>query len=278
MSLLDAIGSVGSIASSTAAGAEAGSVAGPWGTAIGGAIGLASGLYNSNQQQKAQSLLPPQVDPNVQAMERYYNRMRTAYQTGTAQASQRADLQATTQEALRNAFKFGGASTDVAGIKSIYLNGLMGLNQQGQQMELGYADKQNQVVNDIAQRKLEMQGAQYQQQMFNAANTKEELGKTTNALLTDLPKLGGLFKTTPDDTVTTTPPETTTATPSTQDASPASQYLPNPFATGNSLSNSKLSQGFKSGISNAPLDFSQKKNNSILNKYLNGSLSDFITN
>ena len=206
MSLLDAIGSVGSIASSTAAGAEAGSVAGPWGTAIGGAIGLASGLYNSNQQQKAQSLLPPQVDPNVQAMERYYNRMRTAYQTGTAQASQRADLQATTQEALRNAFKFGGASTDVAGIKSIYLNGLMGLNQQGQQMELGYADKQNQVVNDIAQRKLEMQGAQYQQQMFNAANTKEELGKTTNALLTDLPKLKGLFKTTPDDTVTTTPP------------------------------------------------------------------------
>lgn len=272
MSLLDAIGSVGSIASSTAAGAEAGSVAGPWGTAIGGAIGLASGLYNSNQQQKAQSLLPPQVDPNQAAMERYYNRMRTAYQTGTAQASQRADLQATTQEALRNAFKFGGASTDVAGIKSIYLNGLMGLNQQGQQMELGYADKQNQVVNDIAQRKLEMQGAQYQQQMFNAANTKEELGKTTNALLADLPKLGGLFKTTPDDTVTTT------GNSSTQDASPASQYLPNPFATGNSLSNSKLSQGFKSGISNAPLDFSQKKNNSILNKYLNGSLSDFITN
>lgn len=235
MSLLDAIGSIGSVASSTAAGAASGSVAGPVGTAIGGAIGLASGLYNASQQKKAQGLLPPQVDPNQAAMERYYARMRTAYQTGTAQASQRADLQSTTQEALRNAFKFGGASTDVAGIKSIYLNGLMGLNQQGQQMELGYADRQNQLVGDIAQRKLDIQGAQYQQSMLNATNSKDELGKTTGALLTSLPKLAGVFNGTSD--------APTTATPPVNDSSANdkySKYLANPFNKGNALDNSNL--------------------------------------
>lgn len=249
MSLLDAIGSAGSIASSAMAGAASGSAAGIPGLVIGGAVGLASGLYSANQQKKASSLLPQQIDPNQAAMERYYSRMKTAYQTGTSQAGQAAGLQSTTQEALRNAFKFGGASTDVAGIKSIYLSGLMGLNQQGQQMEAAYADRQNQAVNDIAERQFGIQSAQYQQQMLNATNAKAELGSNANALLTQLPKLGGIFgKTAGTTAITATTPEL-----SGNEAVASSQYLPNPFATGNTLSKSSLGGSFikKPALNNA---------------------------
>lgn len=183
--------SLGSIFSSAASGAASGSVAGPWGAAIGGTIGAGVGLYGAMQKDKAKSLTPSLVDPNQQAMERYYARMRTAYQTGTAQSSQRANLQSTTQEALRNAFKFGGASTDVASIKDIYLKGVLGLNQQGEQMELGYAGKQQEMVNDIAQRKLDIQSAVFDQAKLDAVSGKDELGKNTNALLTLLNKKPG---------------------------------------------------------------------------------------
>ena len=176
----------GSILSSTASGASAGSAAGPWGAVVGAVVGAGVGVYNASQKDKAKSLLPPLVDPQQQAMERYYARMRTAYQTGTAQTSQRADIQATTQQALKNAFKFGGASTDVASIKDIYLKGVLGLNQQGQQMEGMYADKQSQSINDIAQRKLDIQGALYDQAKVTAENDAKNLSANTNALLTGL--------------------------------------------------------------------------------------------
>jgi hypothetical protein len=251
MSLLDAIGSAGSIASSAMAGAASGSVAGVPGAVIGGAVGLASGLYSANQQKKANSLLPPQIDPNQAAMERYYSRMKTAYQTGTSQTGQVAGLQSTTQEALRNAFKFGGASTDIAGIKSIYLTGLAGLNQQGQQMEAAYADRQNQAVNDIAERQFGIQSANYQQQMLNATNAKAELGSNANALLTQLPKLGGIFG--KPTAAATTPTVTTESTLSGDEAGTTAQYLPNPFATGNALSKSSFVGSFikKPALNNA---------------------------
>ena len=187
MGLSDAFGNnLGSILSSTAAGAASGSVIPGWGTIAGAAIGLGTGLVSANEKNKTKALLPSEVDPQQQAMERYYARMRTAYQTGTAQASQRADLQATTQQALKNAFKFGGASTDVASIKDIYLKGVLGLNQQGQQMEGMYADKQSQAINDISQRKLDIQGALYDQAKVTAENDSKNLSANTNALLTAL--------------------------------------------------------------------------------------------
>lgn len=187
MGLSDAFGNnLGSLLSSTASGAASGSVAGPWGAVLGGAVGLGTGLISANEKNKAKALIPSEVDPQQQAMERYYARMRTAYQTGTAQASQRADLQATTQQALKNAFKFGGASTDVASIKDIYLKGVLGLNQQGQQMEGMYADKQSQAINDISQRKLDIQGALYDQAKVTAENDSKNLSANTNALLTAL--------------------------------------------------------------------------------------------
>lgn len=176
----------GSILASTASGAAAGSAAGPYGALIGAVVGAGVGIYSASKKDKAKSLLPPLVDPEQQAMERYYARMRTAYQTGTAQAYQRADLQATTQEALRNAFKFGGASTNVAGIKDIYLKGVLGLNQQSQQMEGMYADKQSQSINDIAQRKLDIQGVMYDQAKVTAENDSKNLSANTNALLTGI--------------------------------------------------------------------------------------------
>jgi len=122
-------------------------------------------------------------------------------------------------------------------LKSIYLNGVMGLNQQGQQMEMGYADRQNQDVNDIAERKYGVQAAMYQQQMLNASNSKYELGANTNDLLTELPKLGGIFKTTPDDATITTPASTSIASSTNNKYA---QYLQNPYATGNVLDNSTL--------------------------------------
>ena len=197
---------MGSILSSAISGATMGASVGSAvpgvGTAIGAVggalVGATTGIISNEKQKKADAMLQSGlVNPEEEAMKRYYARMRQAYQTGTAQQYQRAELQATTKQALANAFKYGGASTDIAGIKSIYLKGVLGLNEQNKQFQLANADKESQAIGDISQIKREAKMIQYTNAQLQAANDEEELGKNVNSLLSVM-GTGGTAK--PQDT------------------------------------------------------------------------------
>ena len=190
MSSLDNMSKIGGAAA-------IGSSMGPIGAIAGAGLAIGQLLMANSQQNKADASLPNVVDPEQVAMQRYYERMKNAYNTGTANASARADLQQTTKQALAQAFKFGGASTDLSSIKNIYLSGMGQLNQQSQEQSMKYAQLQQGLTDEIAQKKLEIGMQQYATKQGRATSLMDAGYKNLGAVLTS-------FAPQPDD-ITSTP-------------------------------------------------------------------------
>lgn len=177
MSSLDNMSKIGGAAA-------IGSSMGPIGAIAGAGLAIGQLLMANSQQNKADASLPNVVDPEQVAMQRYYERMKNAYNTGTANASARADLQQTTKQALAQAFKFGGASTDLSSIKNIYLSGMGQLNQQSQEQSMKYAQLQQGLTDEIAQKKLEIGMQQYATKQGRATSLMDAGYKNLGAVLT----------------------------------------------------------------------------------------------
>lgn len=138
------------------------------------AIGVAQTVAGLIKKKKADSMMPAQEDPEQRAMLRYLARQKRAYSTGTANNSDRAALRQAMQSGITSSFKYGAGSRGLNSMNQMYLQGLMGINQQGTQAAAGYAQQEGGLLNEMAQRRLDVQMTKYDREQARAAQTLQE--------------------------------------------------------------------------------------------------------
>jgi len=179
------MGNAGKMAlSGAAAGASVGSAVGPWGTAIGAAIGGVSGYLSGKKSEKdlqgaenkidaAKRLMPGEVDPEVLALKRGYDRMAKSYAGRAGSEYMKNNLTSTTQNAINQAFRYSGGNFDVSQLKDIYHKGLFGINQQNQTAQLASMERAGALQEAISQRRVDVQYAKYNQELAEAMSEKQ---------------------------------------------------------------------------------------------------------
>ena len=181
------MGNAGKMAlSGASAGATAGSALGPWGTAIGAAIGGVLGYKSGKDSEKglgdaqnkidaAKKLMPAEVDPEVLAMKRGYDRMAKAYAGRAGSEYMRNNLASTTQNAINQAFRYSGGNFDVSQLKDVYHKGLFGINQQNEASQMAATQRASALGEAISQRQAQAQMIKYQQALAEGVSEKQAI-------------------------------------------------------------------------------------------------------
>lgn len=121
------------------------------------ALGAVQGIAGMIKRKKADSLMPAMEDPEQRAMQRYVSRRRRSFETGTANNMDRAALRQAMQSGISNSFKFGAGSRGLNAMNKMYTQGIMGINQQGVGTANALMAQESKMLDDIAQRKLDIQ-------------------------------------------------------------------------------------------------------------------------
>ena len=160
---------------------------------IGGAIGAASGIATGGastlipaaigagqlvagliKKKKADSMMPSPEDQEQRAMQRYLARQKRAYATGTANNADRSALRQAMQSGISKSFKYGAGARGLNAMSQMYQQGLLGINQQGNTMAANYAQQEGQLINDMSQRRLDIQMTKYDREQARAAQLMQE--------------------------------------------------------------------------------------------------------
>jgi hypothetical protein len=156
-------------------------------TALG--LGAVQGIAGLIKRKKADSLLPAMEDPEQRAMLRYVSRRRRSFETGTANNMDRAAMRQAMQSGISNSFKFGAGSRGLNAMNKMYTQGIMNLNQQSQGTANALIAQESKMLDDIAQRKLDLGMTKYDTQQARAA---EMLKSANNNLGAGLAKVMNL--------------------------------------------------------------------------------------
>lgn len=271
------MGNAGKMAlSGASAGATIGSTVMPgWGTAIGAIVGAGAGYFSGkkadeglngaqNKIDAAKKLMPAEIDPEVLALKRGYDRMAKSYAGRAGSEYMKNNLTSTTQNAINQAFRYSGGNFDVSQLKDIYHKGLFGINQQNQTAQLASMERAGALQEAISQRKVDVQYAKYNQELAEAVSEKQAVNANLMGALatTDFSGLKDDFspvrksiKGAINNTGSESVDDGISIDSSNNDYA---SYLPNTFSKGNALTNSSLT-GNK---------FINPKNN-YANKYFN---------
>jgi hypothetical protein len=152
-------------------------------------LGAVQGIAGLIKRKKADSLLPAMEDPEQRAMLRYVSRRRRSFETGTANNMDRAAMRQAMQSGISNSFKFGAGSRGLNAMNKMYTQGIMNLNQQSQGTANALIAQESKMLDDIAQRKLDLGMTKYDTQQARAA---EMLKSANNNLGAGLAKVMNL--------------------------------------------------------------------------------------
>jgi hypothetical protein len=150
----------------TAVGAGAGAIAG---AVIGG---VSSGTKKKNAVEAMDAIQAESLEER--ALQRFFARRKRAYMTGTANNLDRAALTSGLKTGINNAFKYGASTRGLNAISQMYQQGLMGLNQQGQQIAMQYGAQEAATINNMVQRRLELSLLKASQASAEAAQQTTE--------------------------------------------------------------------------------------------------------
>ena len=171
MGLLDSISKVTSVA--TGVGGAVGAIGSAASPVIGAIMGASQIKKGNKKIDEAYKLMPNEVDPEILAMKRGYDRLAANYAGRAGSEYMKNNLSATTQNAISQAFKYSGGNFNVSSLKDIYHQGLFGVNQQNQQAQLAMMERSSAIQDAMSQRKLEIQMANEQQKMAEGTSQKQ---------------------------------------------------------------------------------------------------------
>lgn len=145
-----------------------------------GVMGAVKGIQAKIKEKKAERAEPAMVDPTEEMARLAAKRRLRAAQTGTATERQRKALQQMMGQGMANVFRAGGGVKGLNKLKDMFLQGMLGVGQQSQQLEQYYADVYGKATQRRGQRmlelglakqsKLEAQGAQLRKEAKSAGN------------------------------------------------------------------------------------------------------------
>lgn len=136
---------------------------------LGTAMGAGQFLAGKIKQKKADSMIPDMEDPEQRALQRQFARQKRAFQTGTANNTSRNALKQMMQSGIKESFKYGAGTRGLNAMNQMYQQGLSGINQSGQEEARAYAGAEADVINTMAQRKLELGMEKYDREQARAA-------------------------------------------------------------------------------------------------------------
>jgi len=152
-------------------------------TIVPAAIGAAQTIAGLIKKKKADAMMPSPEDKEQRAMQRLLARRRRAYETGTAGNADRSALRQAMQSGISNSFKYGAGSRGLNAMNQMYQQGIFGINQQGSSMAANYAQQEGALVNEMAQRRLDIQMTKYDREQARAAQLMTEGKQNLGAAL-----------------------------------------------------------------------------------------------
>lgn len=172
------------------------------GTAIGAGLGIGKGvldLIKSNREQKkAMGLKPPMEDPEMRGYLSYLERKKRSYETGTAYGRQTAEIGselANTQAGITQA-SGGNAGAAITGMTNAQRgagSAFGKLVENSQPIIAQYEGDIGKTIQDMSDRRLQMQKRNYQQVAGEAAilkksGTEDIMGGVANLIPMAFPK------------------------------------------------------------------------------------------
>jgi len=157
------------------------------------AIGGISSIAGAQGQKQAKQMLPPYQDPAVTKFGNEIDRQRRSFETGSAYSEEMRELKnqqsAQNQGVLRS--QGGNTGASLAALRSIGLDtgGAYGkIAGEGRKREDYYTQMMYDIIGKQADRKLDIQTAQYNQSMLDARNQSAFGAQTGLSMLTALGK------------------------------------------------------------------------------------------
>lgn len=153
------------------------------------AIGGIQAIVGMRKKKKADAMLPSMEDTEQRAMKNYISRRRRAFETGTANTASRTALRQAMQSGVSNSFKYGASTRGLNAMNQMYLNGLLGLNEQGINTTNQLIQQESQAVDNIAQRKLDLGMTKYDREQARAAQLMQQANQNMGVGLAKIMKL-----------------------------------------------------------------------------------------
>lgn len=143
-------------------------------------LGVLQNIKALAAKKKAEGLFPSQEDPELRALATDFRRRKRAFQTGTALNSQQSNIQALNKQAINSAFNTGAGMAGINRLAQITNQAMTGLQDQALKGEMMYGQQEADVINRLAQTRLEKRLLQYNQAMADAAQMKTNANRNMN--------------------------------------------------------------------------------------------------
>lgn len=143
-------------------------------------LGVAKNVAANIKQKQANAMFPSAEDPELRMIAQDYRRRKRAFQTGTAMSAELANQRALAKQGINATFRAGGGSAGLNRMQQILQQAMLGNKQAGMQGEMFYADKYGDVVNTLAQTRLQKALAKYSQAQADAKQLKTDANRMTN--------------------------------------------------------------------------------------------------
>lgn len=136
---------------------------------IGTAVGIGQAVAGKIKQKKADAMIPAEEDPMQRMMLNQLTRQQRAYQTGTANNASRVGMQQAMQSGIKESFKRGATARGLNAMNQMYTQGIQGLNAQDIQGAGQAQQMRGALLNQMAQRKLELGMERYDREQARSA-------------------------------------------------------------------------------------------------------------
>ena len=136
-------------------------------------LGALKNLQANRQQKQANAMFPGTEDPELRMLANDYRRRKRAFQTGTANASERAFQAGLAKQGINAAFRAGGGTAGLNRMNQMLGQAMLAGQQGRQQGEMFYSQQYGDTINKLAQTRLEKALLRY-----NTANAEAKQNKT----------------------------------------------------------------------------------------------------
>lgn len=150
------------------------------GYALSMGLGAVKNVAANIKQKQANAMFPSAEDPELRMLANDWRRRKRAFQTGTAMGAELANQRALAKQGVNATFRAGGGAAGLNRMQQLLGQAMLGNKQAGMQGEMFYADKYGDVVNTLAQTRLQKALAKYSQVQADAKQLKTDANRMTN--------------------------------------------------------------------------------------------------
>jgi hypothetical protein len=144
------------------------------GAGVGMIVGAGQMIAGQMKQKKADAMIPSDENVEQRALQRQFSRKKRAFETGTADQSQRTSLNQMMKSGVKESLKYGAGLKGLNAMNQIYSQGLNAIGESSKKDAFDYATKEGEMINTLAQRKLELGMERYDRAQARAAQLKTD--------------------------------------------------------------------------------------------------------